>query len=216
MNPENPRYNLKLPTGYLSFTQYDMWERSKPSYRKSYYAKERFTGNMYTEFGNKVTLAMARGEEWVKFIPRFSTFEREFIIDVDGIPFKGSIDNMDLNIGAFCEQKTVMTKWTDNKVQKHKQFDFYSLAIEILDGKVQDLAYFVDVRTRLNKGTVMFNGIELDGGTGELELTGEVNVIERIVTHEQRQQAYRDIVRVGREIEEDFAAYKHLYEPTTA
>lgn len=207
------RYDLKLPTGYLSHSQMECWIKSKnkDTYRKQYYGGQRFSGNQYTEFGNKVTLAMERGEEWVAFIPRFPVFERKFIVDIDGIPFKGSIDNFDPATGAFSEQKTVNKKWSDNKIKTHKQFDRYSLAIELLDGRVQDLAYFVDVRTTLNKKTVVFNGIELEGGSDEIELTGEVNVIERIVTAEDRRKAYEEIVRVGREIEEDYAAFGHLY-----
>jgi hypothetical protein len=208
------RFTLKLPTGYLSHSQMEAWggtDKSKESYRKAYYGGLRFTGNMYTDFGNKVTLAMARGEDWVAFLPRFSVFERDFIIDVDGIPFKGSIDQFEPGPNAFVEQKTVMARWSDSKIAKHKQFDRYSLAIEMLDGYVQDQAWFLDVRTAVNEKKEMFQGIELSGGSGELELTGEFNMIPRIVTHDDRRQAYEDIVRVGREIEEDFAAVGHLY-----
>lgn len=206
------QYDLKLPTGYLSHSQIDLWLSSKPAYRKAYYGGQRFSGNMYTEFGNTVTLAMANNEEWVAFIPRFPIFERNFIVDIDGIPFKGSIDQFDPETHAFAEQKTVNKKWSDNKIKNHKQFDRYSLAIELMDGYVRDLALFIDVRTELKKKTIMFNGIELEGGNDEITLTGEVNVIERIVTAEDRRAAYEEIVRVGREIEEDYAAYKHLYQ----
>lgn len=208
------RFTLKLPTGYLSHSQMEAWggtDKSKESYRKAYYGGQRFAGNMYTDFGNKVTLAMAKNEPWVAFLPRFSVFERDFIIDVDGIPFKGSIDQFEPGPNAFVEQKTVMQKWSDNKIAKHKQFDRYSLAIEMLDGYVQDQAWFLDVRTAVNQKKEMFQGIELSGGSGELELTGEFNMIPRIVTHDDRRIAYEDIVRVGREIEEDFAAVGHLY-----
>lgn len=104
-----------------------------------------------------------------------------------------------------------MKKWSDNKIAKHKQFDYYSLALEMTFGRVQDLAWFLDARTAINQKTEMFQGIELKGGSGELELTGEFNMIERYVDHADRQNAYNEIVRVGREIEEDFAAVGHLY-----
>ena len=212
--PTPERYDLKLPTGYLSFSQMQSWggtDKSRESYRKAYYGGKRFTGNMYTEFGNKVTLAMENNEDWVSFLPRFSVFEQEFIVDVGGIPFKGSIDQFEPGPNAFVEQKTVMKKWSDNKIKTHKQFDYYSLAIEMMFGYVQDLAWFLDARTAINKKTVMFQGIELQGGSGELELTGEFNMIERYVDHADRQNAYNEIVRVGREIEEDYAAVGHLY-----
>lgn len=208
------RYSLKLPTGYLSHGQMELWKsKGKESYRKTYYGGKRFGGNEWTEFGNKVTLAMANNEEWVSFIPRFPVFERKFIVDIDGIPFKGSIDNFDPATGQFAEQKTVKEKWSDNKIKKHKQFDRYSLAIELMDGFVDDTAFFVDVRTDAKNKTIMFDGHELESDSKDIWLTGEFNKIERIVTAEDRRAAYEEIVRVGREIEEDFAAFKHLYAP---
>ncbi len=208
------RFDLRLPTGYLSHSQIECWNSSKETYRKAYYGGQRFTGNAYTDFGNVVTLAMENNEDWVAFIPRLSVFERKFIIDVDGIPFKGSIDQFCPDTFAFVEQKTVMKKWSENKVLNHKQFDRYSLAIEMLDGQVQDLSHLLDVRSEKIDDTIEFGGIVLPklGGEPKLRLTGEYNMIPRLITHEQRKAAYEEIVRVGREIEEDFAAYKHLYQ----
>lgn len=208
------RYTLDLPTGYLSHSQIECWLKSPETYRKSYYGGQRFAGNAYTEFGNVVTLAMENGEDWVSFIPRFAVFERKFIIDVDGIPFKGSIDQFEPGPNAFAEQKTVMQKWSQNKINKHKQFDRYSLAIELLDGYVQDLSYLLDVRSEKVEQFEEFGGIKMPkiGGEPIMRLTGEYHLIERIVTHDQRKAAYEEIVRVGREIEEDFKAKKHLYQ----
>lgn len=202
--------NIILPTGYLSHSQIDLWLKSKDSYRKTYYGGKRFTGNMYTDFGNEVTLAMERNEPWTAFIPRFSVFERAFIVDIDGIPFKGQIDQFEPSTGCFAEQKSVMKPWSANKIATHLQFDRYSLAIEIMDGFVQDLAFFIDVRTAKRKKSEMVCGIEVFGDD-EMYLTGEVNVIERIVTAADREREFRQISRVGREIAEDFAAFKHLY-----
>lgn len=210
------RFDLKLPTGYLSHSQMEAWigSKSKETYRKAYYGGQRFTGNAYTDFGNVVTLAMENKEDWVSFIPRLEVFERKFIVDIDGIPFKGSIDQFLPSDGVFWEQKSVMKQWTPKKIAEHKQFDRYSLAIELLDGFVCDESMLLDVRTEKFEETMMMNGIELQklGGEPKLRLTGEFNLIPRIVTHEQRKAAYEEIVRVGREIEEDFAAYKHLYQ----
>lgn len=208
------RYTLDLPTGYLSHSQIETWLKAKETYRKSYYGGQRFSGNAYTEFGNKVTLAMEAGEDWVSFIPRFSVFERAFIVDIDGIPFKGSIDQFEPGPNAFAEQKTVMKRWSQNKIDKHKQFDRYSLSIELLDGHVQDLSYLLDVRSEKVEQYEEMNGIKMPkvGGEPVLQLTGEYNLIPRIVTHDQRKEAYEEIVRVGREIEEDYKAKRHLYQ----
>jgi len=202
---------LILPKPYLSHSQVELWVKSPDSYRKTYYGGQRFNGNMYTDFGNEITLAMEQNAPWTAFIPRFSVFEREFTVDIDGIPFKGSIDQFEPSTGCFAEQKSVMKRWTDKKIADHKQFDRYSLAIEIMDGFVQDLAYFIDVRTGKRKKTEEVCGHIVEGDD-ELYLTGEFNVIERIVTASDREREYQQISRVGREIAEDFAAYKHLYQ----
>lgn len=212
--------DLLLPKGYLSHSQIDLWEKSPDSYRKTYYGGQRFNGNMYTDFGNEVTLAMERGEEWTKCVTdeiksvcgfNFSTFERDFVVDIDGIPFKGSIDQFEASNGILAEQKTVMRPWSRNKINNHLQFDRYSLAVEIMDGKVNDLCYFIDARSAKRRKTEEVCGHIVEGDE-ELYLTGEVNVIERYVTAGDREREFERIRRVGREIAEDFAAYKHLYQ----
>lgn len=214
-------HNLILPRPYLSHSQIELWEKSRESYRNTYYAGKTFDGNMYTEFGNAVTLAMEAGEPWVQFILdeirnvcgfNFSQFERDFVVDIDGIPFRGHIDQFDPRDGGIiAEQKTVMRPWSANKIANHKQFDRYSLAVEIMDGTVNDLAYFIDARTEKKRKSDIVCGIEVFGDE-ELALTGEVNVIERIITAADREREFENIGRVGREIAEDFAAYKHLYQ----
>lgn len=213
--------DLILPKGYLSHSQIELWIKSPDSYRKTYYGGQRFNGNMYTEFGNAVTLAMEKNEPWVQCVLdeiksvcgfNFSTFERDFIVDIDGIPFKGSIDQFDPREGGiFAEQKTVMRPWSANKINDHLQFDRYSLAIEIMDGSVNDLAYFIDARSGKRRKTEEVCGHVVEGDE-ELYLTGEVNVIERYISAGDREREYERIRRVGREIAEDFAAYRHLYE----
>lgn len=212
--------DLILPKPYLSHSQVELWEKSRESYRNTYYAGKHFEGNMYTDFGNAVTLAMENGEDWTQFILdhikevcgfNFDTFERDFVVDIDGVPFKGFIDQFDTTTGIIAEQKSVMRPWLANKIANHKQFDRYSLAVEIMDGKVNDLSYFIDVRTAKEPKKDIVCGIEVVGDP-EMVLTGEVNIVERIVTAADREREYQNISRVGREIAEDFAAYKHLYQ----
>jgi hypothetical protein len=85
--------DLKLPKGYLSFTQIECWEKSPDTYRKKYYGGVQFATTPAMEFGNFVTKAMENNEEWVAFIPRLEKFERELLVNVEGIPVKAAIDN---------------------------------------------------------------------------------------------------------------------------
>lgn len=204
-------HDLKLPKGHLSFTQIDTWLKSKPTYRKKYYGGVSFATTPAMEFGNAVTLAMERGEEWVSFIPHHPVFEREFLVNVEGIPIKAAIDNMDITVNRFREQKSGKTPWTANKVKKHLQLDIYSLLLELEDGFVEDECDLIWVKTENVTKNIEMDGHLLEGASTEIRLTGEFEIFPRIITKEEREAVRSLIVKVGREIEEDFAAYKHLY-----
>lgn len=209
---EEKKYNLKLPKGYLSFSQIDLWLKSPDTYRKKYYGGVNFAPSVAMVFGNEVTEAMERGEDWVAFIPRYPVFERKLLVEIEGIPVVAYIDNSEPTTNAFREQKTGKTKWTENKVNKHIQLPLYSLLLEIEDGFVTDECILVDVRTRNKTKVYKMGDIEMKGESRELELTGEVFETKRIITDEDRAEMRKTVIRVGREIEEDYAAYRHLYE----
>jgi len=206
-------HNLKLPKEWLSFSQIDLWLKAKETYRKKYYGGVKFATTAAMEFGNKVTLAMAANEPWTAFIPRYPRFEREIFIEIEGIPIKAAIDSIRDDINQFCEYKTGKTVWTQNKVNKHCQLDLYSLLLEEEDGFVTDECYLIRIGADTVNKTVMMGDIELEGESTERQLTGEIDIFPRIITKGERQAMRELVVRVGREIEEDYAAFKHLYTP---
>jgi hypothetical protein len=114
-------------------------------------------------------------------------------------------------INFFREQKTGKTPWTQAKVDKHFQLDIYSTLLEEADGFVQDECELMWVKTENLFKTMEFDGIQLQGTSTDIVLTGEYKIFKRIITAKDRKKCRERIVRVGREIEEDFAAYKHLY-----
>ncbi len=204
---------MNLPRRHLSFSQIDLWINSQESYRKRYYPKTPppFMSNVYMEFGNEVTLAMERGEKWVAFIPRLPVFEQKLFIDIDGVPVMAFVDNMDLDAVAFNEQKTGMTAWTENKVQKHLQLDIYSLLLKEKFGKITDECNLVWVQTQKHIDADIKEKKGLKNEIPTLSLTGEFTVIPRIITQDERDACRELIVKVGREIEEDWLAMRHLY-----
>jgi len=204
---------MNLPRKHLSFSQIDLWINSPESYRKRYYPKEQplFMSNVYMDFGNEVTEAMERNEKWVAFIPRHKTFEQKLFIDIDGVPVMAFVDNMDLDTVAFNEQKTGMTPWSAGKVQKHLQLDIYSLLLKEKFGKVTDLCNLVWVQTEKHLDPELKNKKGLKNEIPKILLTGEYTVIPRIITQDERDACRELITKVGREIEEDYAAMKHLY-----
>ncbi len=204
---------MNLPRPHLSFSQITLWLDSPESYRKRYYPSETpeaFT-NMYMEFGNEVTEAMEKGEEWVAFIPRFETFELKLNVEIEGVPILGFIDNIDLDNVQFNEQKTGMTSWSENKVNKHLQLDLYSLLLQEAFERVTDECNLVWVGTEKHFKTTMMGDIKLTSTTLAMRLTGEFKVTPRIITQKERDDMRSLIVKVAREIEEDYTAMKHLY-----
>lgn len=202
-----------LPNGYLSFSQIMLWESSKESYRKRYYPDIRpeQISNVYMWFGNHVTLAMEKDEDWVKFIPRLSEFEHLFDCTIDGVRLRGAIDQFDYATRHFDEQKTTMTSWSENKIMKHFQLDMYSLVIEHVHGRVDDTCNLLWVGTQKDESEVPSG---LSNGQPAISLTGDFKLTPRTISAADRQVARERIVRVAKEIAEDYAAMKHLYNPT--
>jgi len=212
-----------LPKPHLSFSQMFLWEYSKETYRKKYYPKitPHFATSPAMAFGNHVTEAMERGEEFTRFIPRYPVFEYNpsdepdnpdcKTLSIGGVPIMGFIDNMNMNTIQFSEQKTGVTPWTQNKVNKHFQLDLYSLLLYKQFGRVEDECFLIWVKTAKQRKTVMMGDIELEGNSTEIILTGEFEVFSRIITQEDRDAMEARVIRIGREIEEDFAAMKKFY-----
>lgn len=201
---------MNLPKPHLSFSQIDLWLRSPETYRRKYYGDVKFAQTPAMEFGNKVTLAMEAGEEWVSFIPHLPIFERELLVEIEGVPVLMFIDSSDEN-NAFFEQKTGKTRWSENKVKKHLQLPLYSLGLQIADGFVEDECNLIWVEAQApvrHRGLGMKPKVTVDHYT----LTGRFEKTPRIITQEERDQTRELVYRIGREIEEDFAAKKHFYQ----
>ena len=205
-----------LPKPHLSFSQITMWLTAKESYRKNYYPKipPLFHSNVYMRYGNEVTEAMERKEPWVSFIPCYDTFELPLLIDIDGVMIKAFIDNIDMKTLRFREQKSAMTSWSENKINKHIQLDIYSLLLQEKYGKITEKCSLVWVETqKVEAKPVIMDGIELTGlGVApKLKLTGKFKETERIITSEDRGKMRALIGKVAKEISEDYQAMGHLY-----
>lgn len=203
---------IKLPKGYLSHSAITMRGKGEitESYRKQYYSENppRFT-TPAMEFGNVVTEAMRRQEEWVSFIPHLPIFERELFVNIKGVPVLMYIDTSNEN-NRFCEQKTTKTRWTEAKIAKHEQLDLYSLGLQIADGFVEDECSLVWVEADApvqSRGMGMKKKVTVD----DYKLTGKFEETPRTITQEMRDAMADKVLRVAREIEEDFAAVQHLY-----
>ena len=164
------------------------------------------------DFGNKVTEAMERGEEWCSFIPRHPVFEFDASMEIDGVPIKAYVDNFCPERIKFREQKTGRTPWTQSKVNKHIQLDMYSTLLEEKFGRVDDECELIWVGARKVRKTVTLpGGIVIEADSTDIELTGDYTIFTRVITAEERKACREMIVRVAKEISEDYRAMKHLY-----
>lgn len=206
--------NIVLPKGHLSFSQITLWLMAKETYRKKYYPEKRphYGQSLEMIFGNEVTEAMEKNEDWVSFIPRYETFEFDASFEIDGVRIEAYIDNIDLKTLHYREQKTGRTPWTQNKVDKHLQFDIYSMLLEEQFGKVPDEHKLVWAKTQKKTKTVpLADGTVIEAESEEIELTGEFEEIPRLVTKDHRNECRKLITRVAKEISEDYQALRHFY-----
>lgn len=206
--------HIILPKGHLSFSQIILWQTARETYRKKYYPLVRppYASSLEMAYGNEVTEAMERNEPWTHFIPRYKTFEYDASFEIEGIPIEAYVDNIDLDRVQFNEQKTGRTPWTQNKVENHLQLDIYSTLLELKLGKVHDTCYLTWVKTAWKpKEITLVTGDTITADSSELMLTGEFQMFKRVITKEDRERCKKLIVEIGKEIAEDYAALKHLY-----
>lgn len=211
---------IELPKGHLSFSQITLWLTAKETYRKKYYPKIMPEYGQTPEmiFGNHVTESMERNEEWCAFIPRYDTFEFDASFEIEGVPIKAYIDHFDSQLIKFREQKTGRTPWTEGKVLKHLQMDIYSMLLEARFGKVDDECELIWVPARKKVKTVNVMGHEITSESSEIELVGPCEKypegyvsFKRYISEKDRYACRELILRVAKEINEDYMAMRHLY-----
>lgn len=218
---------IVLPVGHLSFSQITLWLSGRETYRKKYYPDVRpsYAQSPEMAFGNYITEEMEKGNPLFDFIPRYDTFEYpskvvpEVNFEVEGVIIKAYIDQLWLEKVKYREQKTGRTPWTQNKVNKHIQLDLYSMLLEQHFGFVDEDTELIWVPARKKVKTVELPGghtvtaesteIEVVGPCAEYPL-GYVSFPRRI-TAAERLAIKQLVVRVAKEISEDYKAMKHLY-----
>ena len=226
-----PTPKIILPVGHLSFSQITLWLSGRETYRKKYYPDIRphYAQSPEMAFGNFITEEMEKGNPEFDFIPRYDTFEYpskvepEVNFEVEGIVVKAYIDQLWLEKVKYREQKTGRTPWTQNKVNKHIQLDLYSMLLEQHFGFVDEDTELLWVPARKKIKTV-----ELPGGHTVTAESTEIEVVgpcpefplgyvtyPRRITALERKAIKELVVRVAKEISEDYRAMRHLYNPTT-
>jgi len=135
----------KLPKGYISWSQMNLWETSPQKYIDTYiYGKEYFeTKEM--RFGKWLAVKIETGQRvepkvdhLLQMVYKRHYKENEINIDFEGIQLKAGFDSIDKY--GFDEYKTGKVPWNAERASKHGQMDFYALCFKLEMGYMPDMA----------------------------------------------------------------------------
>lgn len=207
-----------LPRNYLSYSAISLWIKSKDQFRKKYYENDASFETIETLYGKQIAEMLedrdiVDNHPILKLIPKHSHAEYPIKVEIEGIPIKGYLDNFCPRKKSFKEFKTGhvnregRSPWNQKKVDKHLQLPFYSLLIEENYGDVDDKCQLIWIETQFKEKSVEFMGIKLIADSRELELTGKIEVFDRVITKEERQETRDLIIKIAKEIADDYENY---------
>lgn len=130
------RQTILTPRSYISWSQYSTLKQSKQSYINTYIFNEDYS-NEGQDLGARIHRAYEHDEESKDqiieharlLIPRYGKHNYELISTLKGIKIKSYLDDFNGRKRILHELKTGKIKWTQAKVDRHEQIDFYSLNI---------------------------------------------------------------------------------------
>lgn len=208
---------LNLPKKYLSYSAWALWNKSKAQFREKYYLGKPSVTTPETIFGNKIGKMMEDPEE-IKKCPVLSSItnypikEHGIEIFVGDVKVMGYLDQFHPELNAIVEMKTGhlsqdgTAPWSQLKVEKHKQLDWYSMMVEEKYGKVQDECELIWLETDWKEEIINYKGHKFSKGR-QLYLTGKVETFKRNVYDWQRKKIKEDIIRTAFEISEDYTRW---------
>ncbi len=191
-----------LPKQYLSYSAISSFITYPADFRARYYENKPMIVTPELAFGKRIGEMLEHGDESLAHITHGDVAEKELKFEVDGIPVLGYIDSFRTEDKYLFEFKTGKTPWTQARVEKHLQLDIYSLGVEMLEGNVSDECMLIWMETRRKE--VQQGGRRTHAGAYEIEFTGKVKEFVRVITKEERENAYNTIVRVAQDISEDY------------
>lgn len=201
-----------LPKPYLSYSAISCFMQSREEFRKRYYENRPMFITPELTFGKKIGEMLENDDESLRHILRYDTAEQKLEFDVDGISILGYIDTFDSERKKVGEYKTGKVPWTQGRVNKHLQLDIYSLGVETVFGNVDDECVLVWLETE--KVMKPANGRSTHSNAYEIQFTGKVKEFTRVITKEDRENAYNTIIRVAQDISEDYTDWMSEKEKT--
>jgi len=167
---------MKTNREHFSWSQYDLWHRSKREYWKRYHIGAEEKSNRFFDKGKELATFIETGEilgkdedpmleQVVKQMPRLAIPEDELRFNIVGANGKEVLcftDSSSEGHEQFLEYKTGKIPWTQERVDDHEQLPFYALGywkkyniipnaqlvwVETMDTKADGLLYTGTVKT---------------------------------------------------------------------
>lgn len=135
---------MNLPKPYISWSQLELWERSKNEYVKKYiHGNETFETShlrLGKKFASELQLEISNDpatQMMIDTIPKLEESEVEFEAMFGKYKLFGKFDSA--GVTGFYEYKTGTVPWTQERVNEHGQLDFYAFARMLLGLKNNDV-----------------------------------------------------------------------------
>lgn len=202
---------LILPKSHFSYSQMQLWLKSKEQYRARYYEDGPAFESIETIFGKRIARLLEEGvkDPVLDNIPRYKIMEHRVEQKIGGYPFLGYFDSFDKRNKSIYEYKTGHQPWDAIRVLKHEQLVIYSLLCRLAYKKVNPIIKLIWLQTRYKTELQKIGSQTAETDSNELEFTGKIQTFERKITEKERIQMKKKIVRIMQEISKDYAKYTH-------
>lgn len=188
--------------GYLSWSSYNLWRTNRNEYRRRYYLNEKAFESAATLFGKIVHKKFEEDESIVG-----SETSIEVKID-EGLTLLGYIDSLHPETLLVIDFKTGRDPWNDTKVSRHGQLVFYAMLVLLKHGTYNPKCELHWHETRNKKRSVEFDGHTLEADSGELELTGRIEIFSRKIYRWELEKLRQNVLLAAKEIHQDYEKWQ--------
>ena len=199
----------------ITYSYANLWYSNPKGFRARYYRNEESPINPAYIFGSQISDLIKNEPNHPLFVnlPKYSAIDEEYNTILGDVPFVFHPDMFEPSTFAFREIKTGMRtssgkpSWTQEKVDKHMQLDCYSLGIEMVFGRVNELCH-LDwlVKDKLAPVVIPSGTKAKMSNAGQIVFNGEVISFERVISSMERYRAKEWLVQAFHEIKADFNA----------
>lgn len=200
------KYNL--PRKYFSYSQYSCFKRSREEYYKQYILNEKRFETREILFGRKIASLL----ESSLFTEKYPTFpdiphgeKPEFRVEtkIRGVPVLSIMDSYSPSTASIFEYKTGREEWNQERVNKHAQLTFYSMAVKHHFGNYDPNVILCWLETKLIPRKEVIDGIEYINENPkdmDIDLTGNIKIFTRTIKEKEIVELEEDILKVVGEI----------------